>query len=103
MPWEEGTLTPEDVAAELGIPVDERVTVATDAARAWGQALAGLTLPDALWSDAARHRGGVLEGCYQYIRRADPAGMPAFEDYAANPFTLHLDAERALRPDPASA
>lgn len=103
MPWQEGTLTDEDVAAELGIPVDARVTVATDSARAWAQAYAGMSMPEELWADASRHRGGVLEGCYQYIRRADPAGMPAFEDFASNPYTLHMDAQRLLRPDPAFA
>ena len=46
MPWQDGTLTDDDVAAELGVPVDARVTVATDAARAWAQAFCHLSTPD---------------------------------------------------------
>lgn len=102
MPWQEGTLTDADVAAELGIPTDARVTAATDAARAWAQSVCHLSTPEELWSEADRHRGGVLEACYQYQRRADPGGYPAYDDYGSNPYTLHLDAVRMLRPDPVS-
>lgn len=103
MPYLDGTLTDEDVASELGIPVDNRVTVSTDAARTWGETYVPSLPADELWSDPNRHRGGVLEGCFQYLRRATPGGMPAYDDSAMEVWTLHLDAERLLRPDPVVA
>lgn len=99
MPYADGTLTDDDVAAELGVPPDDRVTFATDAARSWGEAYVPSLAPAVLWSDPVRHRGGVLEGCFQYLRRAAPDGMPAYEGQPSDVWTLHLDAERCLRPD----
>ena len=102
MPWQVGTLTDVDVATELGLPTDERVTVATDAARAWGERRRHTMAPTDLWGDPECHRGGVLEGCFQYLRRAAPQGMPSY-DTAGDVWSLHLDAERLLTPDPVIA
>lgn len=102
MPWAEGTLTDADVATELGIPTDARVTVATDAARAWAQDRVTLD-PSALWSHPARHRGGVLYGCYQYLQRAAPGGQASYEDAAYDTWGLRQEAERLIPADPVTA
>ena len=102
MPYEEGTLTDEDVADELklGDAIDPvRLTRCTDAARSWAERICSSTLPSDLWSDPDRHRGGVLEGCFQYLRRAAPGGMPSYDDSGSDVWTLHMDAERMLSPD----
>ena len=82
MPAVDGTLTPEDVSDELGIPVDERMTVVTDAARQWAQNLRSLTAPATLWSEPDAHHGGVLYAALLYQRRAQPQGLPGFDEFS---------------------
>lgn len=84
MPAVDGTLTPEDVAAELGVPVDDRVTACTDAARARVQRRRSLTEPAALWREADAHRGGVLFGALLYQTRTTPQGMAGFDPESAS-------------------
>lgn len=102
VPAADGTLVDQDVADELDVPVDARVTVATDTARAWGQQRWPTLTTIEVWSDPKRHRGGVLEGCFQYLRRAAPQGMPSY-DMPGEVWTLHQDAEQLVGSQPVIA
>lgn len=83
MPAADGTLIPEDVADELGLPVDARMTTCTDAARAWAQRRRCLTPPATLWSQADAHQGGVLYACLLYQARVTPGGIAGYDEAAA--------------------
>ena len=102
MPAADGTLIDQDIADELGVLVDDRVTVATDTARAWAEQRWPDLTSSEVWSDPPRHRGGVLEGCFQYLRRAAPQGMPSYE-LSGDVWTLHMDAERLVGSHPVIA
>lgn len=83
MPAIDGTVTPEDVAAWLGVLVNDRVTQSTDAARQWAINRRSLTDPDELFFDSDIHLGTVLYASLLYQARATPSGFTGYEDSAA--------------------
>lgn len=103
MPWQDGTLTPEDVATHLGVPVDARLTAATDAARAWAQRRRCLTPPTSLWSDAAAHDGGVRYAGLLYQSHTATAGFASFEPLGGEQYTAYARALAHVGQDPVTA
>ena len=94
MPWASGTLTPQDVADFLGVPVDARLTSATDTARAWAERRRSLTDPRMLWGDPLTHDGAVRYAALLFQAHTATAGFPSWqpvspEDYTA--FTRAAD------------
>lgn len=73
------SLDPAKVAAELGTPVDARVTDCTAAAEAWVETRRCNTDPFTLWSDPAVERGGVLYAALLHKQRAQPQGFPGMD------------------------
>ncbi len=102
MPWTEGTLTPGDVAKHLGVPVDDRLTRATDVARGWGQRRRSLTDPLDLWSDPVAHDGGVGYAALLYQSKAASAGFASY-DAAGEDFTAFARAAEHIGVDPVIA
>lgn len=100
MPWEDGTLTPDDVAERLGVPVDDRVTDATDVARAWAQRRRGSTDPLALWSDALAWDGGVRYAVLLVQSATQPAGFPSWEPDTGQEYTAFIRAADHVGADP---
>lgn len=99
MPASEGTLTDADVAAELGVPVDARVTDCTDAARAWAEHRRDRTVrvgsPNILWSDPSVHRGGVLYAAAEYQSRVSPEGTAGYDPTIGGPMDTWTLRQRA--------
>lgn len=87
MPWQDGTLTPEDVATHLGVPVDARLTSATDTSRAWAERRRSLTLPADLWSDPLAHDGGVRYAGLLYQSHTATAGFPSYDPVSVEDYT----------------
>lgn len=73
------SLDPAKVAAELGVPLDQRVTDCTLAAEAWVEARRCLTDPAVLWANAAVERGGVLYATLLHKQRSQPQGFAGME------------------------
>lgn len=103
MPWDAGTLTPEDVAKFLGVPVDDRLTAATDTSRAWAQRRRCLTEPTLLWSDAAAHDGGVRYAALLYQSHAATSGFPSWEPTVESDYTAFSRAADHVGMDPVIA
>lgn len=103
MPWEEGTLAPEDVAAFLGVPVDARMEAATDTARAWAQRRRRRTSPTLLWSDPTAHDGGVRYAALLYQSHAATAGFPSWSPESAADYTAFSRANDHIGLDPVIA
>lgn len=79
------SLDPAKVAAELGVPLDQRVTDCALAAEAWVEARRCLTDPTELWANAAVERGAVLYATLLHKQRSQPqgfAGMDALGTFA---------------------
>ena len=87
MPWHEATLTPDDVADHVAAPVDARMVLATDAARAWAQRRRSVTDPYDLWSDPLAHDGGVRYAGLLWRSKAAPAGFASYEPADAVDYT----------------
>ena len=77
MPAADGTLTVEDVALHLGVPPDQRMTAATDAARTYAEV--HRINPAGLWYDPDVHLGGVLYAAALHQARVTPEGMAGFD------------------------
>ena len=103
MPWQDSTLTPEDVAGRLGVPVDERVTDATDVARAWAQRRRCNTDPTVLWSDATAWDGGVRYAVLLVQSAVQPAGFPSWEPDLGQDYTAFARAADHVGRDPVVA
>lgn len=102
MPWQTGTLTPEDVAAHLGVPVDARLTSATDTARAWAERRRCRTPSDDLWSDPLAHDGGVRYAGLLYQSHTATAGFASFDPLGAEQYTAYARAADHVGVDPVS-
>lgn len=104
MPYVEGTLIPEDVAAHVGAPVDDRMVAATDAARAWAQRRRSLTDPYALWSDPVVHDGGCRYAGLLWRSKAAPVGFGSYEAQDPTDYTeFARAADHVGGPDPVFA
>lgn len=79
MPWQDGTLTPDDVAEHVGAPVDARMIRATDTARWWGQRRRFKTPPYQLWSHPTVHDGGCRYAGLLWRSKAAPAGFASYD------------------------
>jgi hypothetical protein len=75
-------ITPEEVAAYLGVPVDDRVEQSTDAAVDWVAKRRCNTGKDVLWHDADVRLGGVLFAALLYQSRATPLGIAGYDEAA---------------------
>jgi hypothetical protein len=73
------SLDPAKVAAELGIPLDQRVTDCALAAQAWVETRRCNTDPFVLWADAAVERGGVLYATLLHKQRSQPQGFAGMD------------------------
>jgi hypothetical protein len=73
------SLDPAKVAAELGVPLDPRVTDCTLAAQAWVETRRCLTDPAALWADAAVERGAILYAALLHKQRSQAQGFPGMD------------------------
>lgn len=103
MPWQDGTLTPEDVADRLGLPVDDRVTDATDVARSWAQRRRRNTDPPTLWSDPTAWDGGVRYAVLLVQSGVQPAGFPSWTPDAGLDYTAYARAADHVGMDPVIA
>jgi hypothetical protein len=103
MPWEDGTITPEDVAAHLGVPVDDRCELASEVAKAWGQRRRSNTHPIALWSDPAAWDGGVRYAGLLWRSKAAPVGFASYEPQDAADYTEFARAADHVGIDPVVA
>ena len=77
-------LTDTDVAAHLRLAaVDDHVTAATDAARAWVER----QRPDLDYTSGVTadvHLGGVMMAALLYHQGGAPGGMPSFQELATH-------------------
>jgi hypothetical protein len=90
-------LTPERVAADLGIPVDQRLTEATLAAIDWAQRRRKRTRPELLWESPSVVSGASLFAQLLYQARATPSGLAGFDEaYAPGGTTDALFRAREL-------
>jgi hypothetical protein len=103
MPWTDGTLTTEDVAAHVGAVVDARMVVATDVARAYAQRARKNTSPLALWSDPLAHDGGVRYAGLLWRSQAAPVGFASYEPQDAADYTEYARAKDHIGSDPFTA
>jgi hypothetical protein len=103
MPWQDGTLTVEDVAAHVDAPVDDRMTIAADTARAWGQRRRSVTEPLTLWSDPLAHDGGVRYAGLLWRSKAAPVGFASYEPQDASDYTEFARASDHVGVDPVVA
>ena len=103
MPWQDGTLTAEDVAAHVGAPVDDRMILAADTARAMGQRRRSVTAPLDLWSDPLSHDGGVRYAGLLWRSKAAPVGFSSYEPQDATDYTEYARAMDHLGSDPVIA
>ena len=75
--------TVDDVAAWIGIPVvpgDQRLIDCHRAALSWVLKRRSLTDPLDLWEEPDVCMGAVKYAALQYTSRAQPQGMPGFDD-----------------------
>jgi hypothetical protein len=103
MPWQDGTLTAEDVAEHVGAVVDERMVRATDTARAIAERRRCNTLPLVLWSDPAAHDGGVRYAGLLWRSAAAPAGFASYEPQDVTDYTEFARAMDHIGLDPVVA
>jgi len=87
MPWQDATLTPDDVSAHVEAPVDDRMIKATDTARAWAVRRRGRTDPLTLFSEELAHDGGVRYAGLLWRSKAAPAGFASYEPQTAAEYT----------------
>jgi hypothetical protein len=73
-------ITADDVASHLGVPVDDRVRSATDAAVAWAQRRRCNTDPGDLWQEADTRLGAILYATLLYQARATPSGIAGYDE-----------------------
>lgn len=77
-------LDPQKVADHLGLAApDDRITAATEASQAWVEDRRSMTDPVDLWADPAVEQGGVIYAALLVQTRAQPQGMPGFDDLGA--------------------
>lgn len=61
MPWQDGTVTVDDIAAHVGAPADDRMQTATDVASAYAKRRRCLTeepfTDPTIWDGAVRYAG----------------------------------------------
>lgn len=72
--------TVDDVADWLGIPIDLRLEDSTTAAVTWVEKRRSLTPPAELWEEPDVYLGALKYAALQYTSRAQPQGMPGFDD-----------------------
>lgn len=80
MPAIEGTLTPDDVAAWLGVPPSDRVVSATDAARSWAINRRSLSDPGQLFYNPDVHHGAMLYAGLLVQARSTPSGFAGYDE-----------------------
>jgi hypothetical protein len=100
MPWEDGTLTADDVALHVDAPVDDRMIRAVETARAWAQRRRSNTLPIALWSDPTAHDGGTRYAGLLWRSKAAPIGFASYEPQDAADYTEFARAADHVGTDP---
>jgi hypothetical protein len=103
MPWQDGTLTVEDVAEHVGAPVDARMGTATEVARWWGQRRRSNTLPYDLWSDPTAWDGGCRYAGLLWRSKAAPAGFASYESVDPGDYTEFVRAADHVGSDPVVA
>ena len=103
MPWQDGTLTAEDVATHVNAPVDERMVLATDTARAWAQRRRSVTAPLDLWSDPLAHDGGTRYAGLLWRSKSAPVGFASYEPVDAADYTEYARASDHVGADPVVA
>ena len=94
MPWEDGTLTADDVATHLGVPVDQRMTDATDATRAFVQRMKEHQDPLAVWSDPLIHMAGREYAGMWWRSKAAVVGFASYEPQDGSDYTLYVQCMR---------
>jgi hypothetical protein len=75
-------ITAQDVAAELGLPVDDRLQRCTASAVSWAQKRRCTTDPDALWAEDDAVQGATLFAAMLYQSRATPSGIAGYDEAA---------------------
>ena len=100
MPWQDGTLTADDVAAYLQVPVDDRMRQATETARAWAQDRRSVTDPLALWSNPRCHEGGIIYAAMRWRSKAAPVGFASYEAQDVTDYTEFAVAADLVGVDP---
>lgn len=83
MPAADGTVTAEDVAAWIGIPVNDRISQSTAAALRWAEKRRSTTDPAELFLDDDVHLGTVLYATWHYQSRSTLTGMTGFDETGA--------------------
>lgn len=96
-------ITAQEVATELGVLADPRVTAATQAAIAWVEVRRCLTPAAVLWASAAVCRGAVLYACHLYQTRATPSGTDLYGDTSGETYALMSEIYRLVGQDPVIA
>lgn len=81
--------TVADLAAELGLPPDERMRSDLDAAVAWVADRRANTDPMLLWSSPRVHKGTILFAALLYQSRSTPTGYAGYDESGG--FTLPTD------------
>jgi hypothetical protein len=103
MPWQDGTLTAEDVGEYVQAPVDARMVQATDTARAWAQDRRCNTDPLVLWSNPHVHEGGMVYAAMRWRSKASPVGFASYEQQDVTDYTEYAVAQNLVGLDPVIA
>lgn len=103
MPWQDGTVTVDDVADHVGAAVDERMQTATDVATGYALRRRSVTDPAVLFTDPTTWDGTVRYAGLLWRSKSATTGFASYEPVDPSEYTEYARAMDHIGLDPVTA